>query len=228
VNLFPASTSNLSGDEATQSFGERARAWLSPTNLHYAGVAVLVLLNVYLLIQMGVAWHGASVNNADAFAQQRIALKTAEIAAKPLEGLDSKLADARHEANEFSRRRLPYSYAEVAAELGVLTKKTTVRLTGINYQPVPVLDEGESALTELNMDARLSGDYRSLVEFINGLERDKQFFLIDGVALTGAQSGTVNLRLRLTTYLRPPATEEEMKRLTALPDPTAAAAGGAE
>jgi predicted alpha-1,6-mannanase (GH76 family) len=48
----------------------------------------------------------------------------------------------------------------------------------------------------------LSGDYRPLVQFINTVERDKMFFVIDGVTLTGQQTGTVNLRLRLTTYLR--------------------------
>jgi hypothetical protein len=52
------------------------------------------------------------------------------------------------------------------------------------------------------MDASLSGDYRPLVLFVNALERDKMFFLITGVTLTGQQSGTVGLRVRLTTYLR--------------------------
>ena len=55
---------------------------------------------------------------------------------------------------------------------------------------------------EQRIDARLSGDYRPLMQFLNSLERDKMFFVIDGVTLTGQQSGTVNLRLRLTTYLR--------------------------
>ena len=54
----------------------------------------------------------------------------------------------------------------------------------------------------MEIDARLSGDYRPLVQFINSLERDKMFFVINGVTLTGQQTGTVNLRLRLTTYLR--------------------------
>jgi len=53
------------------------------------------------------------------------------------------------------------------------------------------------------MDAILNGDYRPLVLFMNSLERDKMFFLINGVTLTGQQSGMVGLRLKLTTYLRP-------------------------
>jgi hypothetical protein len=64
-----------------------------------------------------------------------------------------------------------------------------------------VLGDPGKQLTEVQMDASLSGDYRSLVTFINGLERDKHFFLVDNLSLTGQQTGQVNLRLRLTTYL---------------------------
>ncbi len=38
------------------------------------------------------------------------------------------------------------------------------------------------------MDASLSGDYRPLMLFINGLERDKMFFLVRGVTLTGSRA----------------------------------------
>ena len=58
-------------------------------------------VNLYLLAQMGFLWQAASSNNADAMAQQRIALKTAEIAAQPLRGLDAKLARATEEADSF-------------------------------------------------------------------------------------------------------------------------------
>ena len=70
-------------------------------------------------------------------------------------------------------------------------------------------------LTEAQMDASLSGDYRPLVLFINALERDKMFFLINGVTLTGQQSGTVGLRLRLTTYLRSPVGTENTEKIVA-------------
>ena len=54
---------------------------------------------------------------------------------------------------------------------------------------------------ELRLDASLTGEYAPLMHFINGLERSKTFFLISGLTLTGQQGGTVNLRLRLNTYL---------------------------
>ena len=142
-------------------------------------------------------------------------MHNAEIAKRPLEGLDAKLAQATADADKFSEKRLPFAYSEVAAELGKLKKKENVKLTRGQYTEAPVLEGGAGALTEVRMDASLSGDYRPLVLFINGLERDKMFFLIEGVTLTGQQSGTVGLRLRLTTYLRAPVgTERSEKTVT--------------
>jgi hypothetical protein len=121
---------------------------------------------------------------------------------EPLRGLDAKLAAATAESDRFYVDRLPGSDSEVAGELGVLTKKTGVRLTGAGYSHEPVLAASPNALTAVRIDARLSGDYRPLVLFLNSLERDKMFFVITGVTLTGQQTGTVNLRLRLSTYER--------------------------
>jgi len=50
------------------------------------------------------------------------------------------------------------------------------------------------------------------VLFVNSLERDKMFFLITGVTLTGQQSGTVGLRVRLTSYLRSPVGIENTEK----------------
>jgi type IV pilus assembly protein PilO len=83
-----------------------------------------------------------------------------------------------------------------------------VKLTRGQYAEGPVLADSAGALTEVRMDYSLTGDYRPLVQFINGLERDKMFFSIRAMALTGQQSGAVGVRLRLMTYLRAPAGAE--------------------
>jgi type IV pilus assembly protein PilO len=191
---------------------ERIGTLLTPLNLHIAGVAVLGLVNLYLVAHMLYAWNAASSQNAAAIAQQRIALKTAEISAKPLQGLDVKLANASEDADAFYKDRLPVSYSEVAGELGALATNDKVKLTRVQYAQAPVLGDSAAALTEVRMDASLSGDYRPLMLFINSLERDKRFFLIGGIALTGGQAGTVNLRVSLTTYIRGLRSEEEMKK----------------
>ena len=52
------------------------------------------------------------------------------------------------------------------------------------------------------IEADLAGDYLQLVRFINALERDQQFFLVDSVVLGGEQNGVVKLQLKLETYLK--------------------------
>ena len=198
----------------TQNLTERTRALLTRLNLYYAGVGVLALVNLYLLVHMAFAWRAASGQDANAIAKQTVAMTVAKAGAQTLEGLDSKLAQATTDADKFSERRLPFAYSQVLAELGRLQKKEGVKLTRVQYaEPVTVLEGSAGALTEVRMDASLSGDYRPLVEFINGLERNKTFFLITGVTLTGQQSGTVSLRLRLTTYLRAPIGDEKTEKI---------------
>ena len=178
----------------------RMRALLSPLNLHWAGVGLLALVNLYLLAQMGFLWQTSSRHNADAIEQQRIELKSAGMAAQPLRGLDAKLARATQDADHFTRQRLPESDSEVAAELGDLTKKQAVRLTRAQYTHSPVLVGSANQMTEVRIDATLSGDYRPLVQFINSIERDKLFFVINTLTLTGQQTGVVNLRVGMKTY----------------------------
>jgi len=203
-----------------QNVSERTRALLTQLNIYYAGVALLVLVNLYLLIHIGFAWQAATSQNAAAVEQQTVAMKTAEIAKKPLQGLDAKLARATTDANEFYDGRLPSATSEVVGELGVLAKKQGVKLTRGQYTYKPVMEGTAGALTQLRMDVSLSGDYRPLMLFINSLERDKMFFLVRGVTLTGEQGGTVGLRLGVVTYLRAPAATE--KRMAS----SDAAAGG--
>jgi hypothetical protein len=202
----------------------RARALLTAMNLHFAGVAALLVLNIYLAAHMLFVIQSLHAENADALAQQRVTLRAAEIAALPLRGLDVKLTNSTADADAFSDRRLPYAYSQVAAELGELTKKQGVRLARVQYAQTPALS-GASQLLEVRMDTSISGDYRPLVEVINAIERDKMFFVINGITFTGAQGGQVNLRMRLTTYLREPHPQEPMADTPADKNNTAAAGG---
>jgi type IV pilus assembly protein PilO len=58
-------------------------------------------------------------------------------------------------------------------------------------------------LTEISMDSSLSGNYPDIMRFVNSLERNEMFFVIRGMQLTGQQGGLVNLRLRVSTWMRP-------------------------
>ena len=116
----------------------------------------------------------------------------------PTRGMDGKLARASTDIDDFYSHRFPTQYSEVTESLGKLASENGVHLTAVKYDDKDTPVEG---LRKLIMEVTLSGDYLQEVKFINALERDKLFFLIDGVAL-GEQQGNVRLQLKLETYLR--------------------------
>ena len=195
----------------------RARELLTAMNLHFAGVAALSVLVLYLIAHLIFVSQSLHSLNQDALDRQDNQLRAAKIAAKPLRGLDVKLVDSTKAADQFYGQRLPYADSQLLTELGVLTKKSGVRLSRVQYPQNEVLP-GPYELTEVHMDASVSGDYRPVIQFINAIERDKMFFVINGINLTGQQTGQVNLRLRLTTYLRQPVGDEMITGIPAADD----------
>ncbi|HVJ09127.1 MAG TPA: GspMb/PilO family protein [Acidisarcina sp.] len=171
---------------------------LTGLNLHIAGVVLLAALNLFLAARLALAWHNANAQRPEVVQEQQLAYKTLELQTAPLRGLSGKVEQARSDADKFYAQRIPATYSSIAAELGSLAVKNGIRLTRVQYTQTPAL----AGLAEIRMDASLSGEYPGLMRFINGLERDKSFFLISGLTLTGQQGGVVNLRLRVITYLR--------------------------
>ena len=208
TNPVVSPTENSSLLRRVPQLTERAKALVTELNLHFAGVAVLFVITLYLAAQLLFVWQGLSSRDQAALDDARVQMKAAEIAAKPLRGLDGKLAGSTADADKFYTQRLPFAYSQVLTELGALSKHEGVRLMHVQYTQAPVLASGNYGLTELRLDANVTGDYRPSVQFINAAERDKLFFVINTINLTGQQGGAVNLRLRMTTYLRGPAPDE--------------------
>ncbi len=171
-----------------------ARHW------HYAALALLCLVNLALAVRLVYAWRRAQAGDAARLQQRQVEYRAMELKTRPLRGLDRKIAQAQLDETAFYQKRFPATYSEVLTELGTLAVQNNVLLSRVQYAQGK-LDQG---VYEIRMDANLTGDYAPIIRFINGLERDKIFFLIGGIALSGQQSGIVTLRMRLTTYLRAP------------------------
>ncbi len=128
--------------------------------------------------------------------QAEVIAKRKEV--EPTRGMDEKLKQASIDIGSFYQNRFPAEYSTVAEEIGKVAGDAGVQLIAVKYDNKESVIEG---LRKLNIEITLSGSYLQEVKFINTLERDKIFFLIDGVAL-GEQQGNVRLQLKLETYLR--------------------------
>jgi Tfp pilus assembly protein PilO len=90
-------------------------------------------------------------------------------------------------------------YSRIEADLGEIAAKSGVRISGITFKQKEVKDRG---VTEIQIAADLDADYSAMIQFINGLERSKDFYLLDGLHLTSVSTGGLRLDLDLHTYFR--------------------------
>ena len=117
----------------------------------------------------------------------------------PWRGLDKKIPRAKQQIDEFYQQRFPAEESSISDNLGRLAAETGVRVTGEKYQ---VKDAQIEGLQPVEIAASCSGDYLQLVRFINALERNKLFFLVNGVELGSETNGIVSLQIKIQTYLR--------------------------
>ena len=171
----------------------------SPVGLHAIAFGILAIATIVLGVRVVLDWRATSSGAVDAIAQKQLELRMLEVQTAPLRGLDKRVALSRSQIEEFYAKRVPAKWSTILEQLGQLSNKGDVRLSRVQYTQHP----GSGDLTEIRMDAGLSGDYKGIMKFINGLERSPTFFLIRAMALTGQQSGTVNLRLQYSTWMRP-------------------------
>jgi type IV pilus assembly protein PilO len=165
---------------------------------HYGAIIVLLILNLTLAIRLILAWDRAKQGDAARIEASQEQYRAIKLKTAPLRGLDKKIDQAKLDQQAFYEKRFPATTSEVLTELGALAVKNNVLLA----RDQNAYRKPQQGLVQLDMEATLSGDYAPVVRFINGLERDKLFFLIEGVALNGQQGGVVSLRMHLTTFLR--------------------------
>lgn len=181
------------------------RKYLTKLNLHLAALAAIVVVDIFLGVRFGLAWSAIRSDQSGAFVHQQLRYGQLLGQMKHLNGLPERVQQANVDAQKFYAARVAPNYSTVVAQLDGTAVKDQVRLARDEYAQAQAID----GLTEVQIDAGLSGQYTDLMHFINDLERDKDhvFFMIENIAFTGQQGGMVNVRLRLITYLRAGATD---------------------
>jgi Tfp pilus assembly protein PilO len=125
--------------------------------------------------------------------------------AVPTRGIEQKVDQARVEIAQFYGERFPDSFAAVSDELGRLARENNVQLVSATYKTE---DTDLPELKRVSISAKIAGDYTHEVKFINALERNEKFFLVDSVDLNeaggvrAAPGAAVALQIGAETFLR--------------------------
>jgi len=161
------------------------------------GVAALVLLDVAAIAMLLTPVAGSAEARQQELQQSWVQLKSRESA--PWRGLDKKIPMAQRQIEDFYHDRFPAEDSSISADLGKLASQTGVRMSAERYTHK---DSDVEGLQRVEIEADLSGDYLQLVRFINALERNRLFFIVDNLELGSEQNGVVKLQIKVETYLR--------------------------
>jgi len=89
-------------------------------------------------------------------------------------------------------------YSQIEADLSAIAEKTGVKTSGFGFKRKDIPERGVS---EISVRTSVNADYAQIIQFINGLERSKNFYLVDSLQLASSE-GSIRLELELHTYFR--------------------------
>jgi Tfp pilus assembly protein PilO len=90
-------------------------------------------------------------------------------------------------------------YSAIEEDLGSIATKAGLKTSSVTFSQKEVKDRGVTLVTVLDS---VDGDYPAIIQFINGLERSKYFYLLNDLHLDTATAGAIRLHLELRTYFR--------------------------
>jgi len=160
-------------------------------------MAAMVLVDIAAIAMLLTPVAGSAEARQQELQQSWLQLRQRESA--PWRGLDKKIPLAQREIEDFYHDRFPAEDSSISEDLGKLASQTGVTMSAEKYTHK---DSDMDGLQRVEIEADVSGDYLQLVRFINALERNRLFFIVDSLDLGSEQNGVVKLQIRVETYLR--------------------------
>jgi len=168
------------------------------------GVILLVLADLALA---AYSWRLSSAPRAPgeqlAATTQHSILK-ADI--KRAQDIRENIPAIQKDCDQFEQSLFPASsgYSSVRSELGATAKKNGIRLDDLALKETKIANRG---ITEVAIDATVDGDYKSVVGFLNGLQRSSNLYQVDSLSLATENANlafpnVIKVALHLKTYFR--------------------------
>lgn len=170
--------------------------------------AVKLALALVLLADAGLAiyvWRAGAVPAAQEEERARLRLLYDQMGSdvRRAQAIRESLPAVRRDCDTFFEEQFleaARGYSAVVADLGAIARRAGVAASNVRFSQRELEARG---VIEVSVDAVAEGDYRSLVRFINGLERSENFYLLESLALGSTAGGRIKLNLGLKTYFRP-------------------------
>jgi type IV pilus assembly protein PilO len=174
-------------------------------------IVLLILLVGFLVADLGLAALAIRTATSKTTPQHELAVQVALLRllradVKRAREIQQEIPKTKADCELFENS-LPSAgtgYSAISAELQDLSQKAGSQISSLSFHPA---DKASHGITEVSLDASINGDYKSVVQFVDGLQKSKNHYVVDNLSLAndrggpGAKSGLrVNLHLR--SYLK--------------------------
>lgn len=173
--------------------------------------SILVVLGLLIVADVAMAVYSARMASSKSSPQQELGaqavqLKLLRADVERARGIQRDMPKTRDDCERFEES-LPSGetgYSTVAAELAEVGHKAGLQIGSLSFRPKELAGRG---MTEVLLDATVTGNYKSVVRFLNELQRSKNHYVVDNLTLAteaagqGGQ-GAVKVALHLKSYFK--------------------------
>jgi hypothetical protein len=172
-----------------------------------AGLAILLLadgaLGYYVLRMRDARQNPDAVLSAQS---RQVALVKADI--QRASEIQKKIPASLKKLDEFEGSLSPGAngYSAISQELSEVAQKNHINIDDEKFHQKEITGRD---LTEVEIETFISGDYASIVRFLNALQRSKSVYIVDSLqvdspyAIPGqASTGILKVNLHMRTYFR--------------------------
>ena len=167
-------------------------------------VAVLALVAADALLLVVVWRDGAEHSAAEQKNLENLRVENGQMSADVdrAAAIKSQLPDVAKDCEAFFSNTLMVAssgYSTIVADLGKIAAGAGLPPGSIEFKQKPADKQG---IIEVEVSAVVEGNYSSLVQFVNGLERSKNLYLLDSMSLKAGSEHGARLSLVMRTYFR--------------------------
>jgi len=172
---------------------------------------VIGALAFLVLADVALAAYSWRLSSAPHTPQQELVLQNQQLEVlradiKRGESIRQLTPAIQRDCDRFEQSLLPVAngYSSVSAELDGIAKKAGAQIEGRGFKQKEIPKRG---VEEVSIDLTVNGDYNAVVRFLNGLQRSKNLYEVDGLALASdtqnqSANGPIKVSVHMKTYFR--------------------------
>lgn len=93
-----------------------------------------------------------------------------------------------------------FGYSALSAELTEIAKRSGLQVASVGFSPKELPSRN---MAEIMLEVTVNGDYKGVVRFLNGLQRSKNYYIVDSLTLASGTGGDVSAAgLKVALHLR--------------------------